>query len=75
MQLPGELYQLAQGEGPGRIYIVEPTGPITDDPDATLGQEYPGISADQVLHVPEIRYESSARSVVGKVTPPKRFRP
>jgi len=24
--------ELAIGEGPGRIYIVEPTGPIEDDP-------------------------------------------
>ncbi len=24
--------ELALGEGPGRIYIVEPTGPIEDDP-------------------------------------------
>lgn len=27
--------ELAQGEGPGRIYIVEPTGPFVDDPDLT----------------------------------------
>jgi len=27
--------ELAVGEGPGRIYIVEPTGPIEDDPDLT----------------------------------------
>lgn len=27
--------ELASGEGPGRIYIVEPTGPIEDDPDLT----------------------------------------
>ena len=27
--------ELARGEGPGRIYIVEPTGPITDDPNLT----------------------------------------
>jgi rifampin ADP-ribosylating transferase len=27
--------ELAAGEGPGRIYIVEPTGPIEDDPDLT----------------------------------------
>lgn len=27
--------ELAVGEGPGRIYIVEPTGPITDDPNLT----------------------------------------
>jgi len=27
--------ELALGEGPGRIYVVEPTGPIGDDPNLT----------------------------------------
>lgn len=27
--------ELAVGEGPGRIYIVEPTGPVEDDPNLT----------------------------------------
>lgn len=27
--------ELADGDGPGRIYIVEPTGPIEDDPNLT----------------------------------------
>ena len=27
--------ELALGEGPGRIYMVEPTGPIMDDPNLT----------------------------------------
>ena len=27
--------ELAAGEGPGRVYIVEPTGPIEDDPNLT----------------------------------------
>jgi hypothetical protein len=27
--------ELAAGEGPGRIYLVEPTGPIEDDPNLT----------------------------------------
>jgi hypothetical protein len=27
--------ELAQGDGPGRLYIVEPTGPFVDDPDLT----------------------------------------
>lgn len=27
--------ELATGEGPGRIYIVEPTGPVEDDPNLT----------------------------------------
>ena len=33
--------ELAVGDGSGRIYIVEPTGPITDDPDLTSSR-YPG---------------------------------
>jgi rifampin ADP-ribosylating transferase len=27
--------ELAPGDGPGRIYIVEPTGPLEDDPNVT----------------------------------------
>lgn len=33
--------ELAQGEGPGRIYLVEPTGPIMDDPNLT-DKKFPG---------------------------------
>jgi hypothetical protein len=33
--------ELAQGEGPGRIYVVEPTGPIMDDPNLT-DTKFPG---------------------------------
>jgi hypothetical protein len=33
--------ELALGEGPGRIYIVEPTGPIADDPNLT-DKKFPG---------------------------------
>jgi hypothetical protein len=33
--------ELAQGEGPGRIYLVEPTGPFEDDPNLT-DQKFPG---------------------------------
>jgi rifampin ADP-ribosylating transferase len=33
--------ELAVGEGPGRIYIVEPTGPFEDDPNLT-DRKYPG---------------------------------
>lgn len=33
--------ELAEGEGPGRIYIVEPTGPIEDDPNLT-NKRFPG---------------------------------
>ncbi|MGP5365351.1 NAD(+)--rifampin ADP-ribosyltransferase [Brachybacterium tyrofermentans] len=33
--------QLAQGEGPPRIYVVEPTGEIEDDPNVT-DKRFPG---------------------------------
>lgn len=33
--------ELALGDGPGRIYIVEPTGPFVDDPDLT-DKKFPG---------------------------------
>jgi rifampin ADP-ribosylating transferase len=33
--------ELARGEGPGRIYVVEPTGPIEDDPNLT-DKRFPG---------------------------------
>jgi rifampin ADP-ribosylating transferase len=33
--------ELAVGEGPGRIYVVEPTGPLEDDPNLT-DQKFPG---------------------------------
>lgn len=33
--------ELAQGEGSGRIYIIEPTGPYKDDPNLT-DKKFPG---------------------------------
>ena len=33
--------ELALGDGPGRIYTVEPTGPVMDDPNLT-DKKYPG---------------------------------
>ena len=33
--------ELAVGDGPGRIYVVEPTGPIEDDPNVT-DKKFPG---------------------------------
>lgn len=33
--------ELAKGEGPGRIYVVEPTGPFVDDPNLT-NKRFPG---------------------------------
>ncbi len=33
--------ELAVGDGPGRVYIVEPTGPFEDDPNLT-DKKFPG---------------------------------
>jgi rifampin ADP-ribosylating transferase len=33
--------ELAPGEGPGKIYVVEATGPVEDDPNLT-DKKYPG---------------------------------
>jgi rifampin ADP-ribosylating transferase len=33
--------ELAKGDGPGRIYVVEPTGPFEDDPNLT-DKKFPG---------------------------------
>lgn len=33
--------ELARGDAPGRIYVVEPTGPIFDDPNLT-DKKFPG---------------------------------
>lgn len=63
--------ELAQGEGPGRIYIVEPTGPIMDDPNLT-DKKFPGILRSPTA--PGSHYGSSARSRIGRGTPPKRCR-
>ena len=51
--------ELALGEGPGRIYVVEATGPIEDDPNLT-DKKYPGN--------PTLSYRSKAPlRVIGEV--------
>jgi len=52
--------ELAQGEGMGRIYIVEPTGAIEDDPNLT-DKKFPGN--------PTKSYQTQAPlRIVGEVT-------
>lgn len=52
--------ELAQGDGPGRIYIVEPTGPLEDDPNLT-DKKFPGN--------PTMSYRTrDPLKVVGEVT-------
>jgi len=52
--------ELSIGKGQGRIYLVEPTGPIENDPDLT-DKKFPGN--------PTLSYRSTAPfKVVGEVT-------
>lgn len=52
--------ELALGDGPERIYIVEPTGPIEDDPNLT-DKKFPGN--------PSMSYRSKHPfKVVGEIT-------
>jgi rifampin ADP-ribosylating transferase len=52
--------ELAVGDGRGRIYVVEPTGPIEDDPDLT-DKRFPGN--------PTKSYRTaSALRIIGEVT-------
>lgn len=52
--------ELASGDAPGRIYVVEPTGPIADDPNLT-GTKFPGN--------PTMSYRSrDPLRVIGEVT-------
>jgi len=47
--------ELAAGDGPGRIYIVEPTGPFVDDPNLTdkkfLGNPTQSFRSQQPLRI------------------------
>lgn len=52
--------ELATGDGPGRIYLVEPTGEIEDDPDLT-DKRFPGNPTQSFRSTAPFR-------VVGEVT-------
>jgi hypothetical protein len=52
--------ELASGDAPGRIYIVEPTGPIEDDPNLT-DKKFPGNPTQSFRSREPLR-------VVGEVT-------
>lgn len=52
--------ELAAGPGPGRIYVVEPTGPVEDDPNLT-DKKFPGN--------PTLSYRSrDPLRIIGEVT-------
>jgi rifampin ADP-ribosylating transferase len=61
--------ELATGEGPGRIYVVEPTGPIEDDPNLT-DKKFPGNPTRPSRTALVLRYLSQANSQTGKGMPP-----
>ena len=52
--------ELARGEGPGRVYMVEPTGPMVDDPDLT-DKRFPGNRTKSYCSLEPLR-------VTGEVT-------
>jgi rifampin ADP-ribosylating transferase len=59
--------ELAIGEGPGRIYVVEPTGPIEDDPNLT-DKKFPGNPTRSYRTREPLR-------VIGELTPWKGHAP
>ena len=63
--------ELAQGEGQGRIYVVEPLGSFEDDPELT-DQSFQAIRRNPIA--PATRCTFSARSSVGSGIRPSRFR-
>ncbi len=63
--------ELAKGEGPGRIYVVEPTGPFMDDPNVT-DKKFPGNPIKS--YPPATRCASSANTWIGRDTRRRRSR-
>lgn len=60
--------ELAAGDGRGRIYIVEPTGPIVDDPNLT-DKRFPGNPTRSYRSREPLRVTGSrARSPIGRGT-------
>ncbi len=56
--------ELALGEGRGRIYIVEPTGPIEDDPNLT-DKKFPGNPTKSYRSREPLRVTGEVRDWVG----------
>jgi rifampin ADP-ribosylating transferase len=56
--------ELAQGEGRGRIYIVEPTGPFEDDPNLT-DKKFPGNVTASYRTSEPLRITGEVRDWVG----------
>ena len=66
--------ELALGEGPGRIYTVEPTGPIEDDPNLTDCVFRPIRPPGPPENGHLVRFNSAARSAPLKSTRSRRRR-
>ena len=56
--------ELALGEGPGRIYVVEPTGPIMDDPNLT-DKKFPGNPTKSYRSRDPLRVMGEVRNWLG----------
>ena len=63
--------ELAVGDGPGRIYLVEPTGAIEDDPNVT---DKKSPATPPAPTAPANRSASSVSSRVGRATAASRSR-
>ena len=63
--------ELAKGEGRGRIYIVEPTGPFDDDPNLT-DKKYPGNMTASYRSLQPLRVIGEVAEWVGH--PPEQLR-
>ncbi|MGN6722875.1 MAG: NAD(+)--rifampin ADP-ribosyltransferase [Marmoricola sp.] len=56
--------ELAAGDGPGRIYIVEPTGAFEDDPNVT-DKKFPGNPTQSFRSLEPIRVVGEVHGWVG----------
>lgn len=56
--------ELAKGEGPGRIYVVEPTGEFVDDPNLT-DKKFPGNPTKSYRSQAPLRVISELEDWVG----------
>ena len=63
--------ELAVGDAPGRIYVVEPTGPLEDDPNVT-DKKFPGNPTRSYRTRDPVRVVGELRDWVGH--PPERLR-
>ncbi len=63
--------ELAQGEGPGRIYVVTPTGPLENDPNLT-DKKFPGNPTLSYRTRHPLRVAGEVRDWIGH--PPERLK-